>query len=368
MARRKKREGQSLHKVLGVPALFSTAYGNVGSSIYYALGVVAAVRPGPHAGGVHAHRPAVRHHRLQLRRSHHHVPGGGRLVELRAPHLQRVRQLRRRLGAHAGLHHHHRHLGVLRAQLPGRLLAHPQAVALQLHRRHRHHRLARHHQHRRHQRSRAPQHHPRDPGPGHAGAARSSSVCSCFSRPAILIHQIHLGVAPTWHQFIYGISIGTVAYTGIETICNMAEEAANPARDVPRAIKFVLVAVLGVYFGHLAGGPVGHARASTTCCPSNPATGKTVPGRRRSRRRARGRDRALRAAERPQPDRLRAGDTSETATAATSPRPPSPPAPSTRVDGQQVTNALRHASSASVYAARPGAGHRRITCRPASAG
>ena len=42
MARRKKREGQSLHKVLGVPALFSTAYGNVGSSIYYALGVVAA--------------------------------------------------------------------------------------------------------------------------------------------------------------------------------------------------------------------------------------------------------------------------------------------------------------------------------------
>jgi APA family basic amino acid/polyamine antiporter len=41
MARRKHREGQGLHKVLGVPALFSTAYGNVGSSIYYALGVVA---------------------------------------------------------------------------------------------------------------------------------------------------------------------------------------------------------------------------------------------------------------------------------------------------------------------------------------
>ena len=41
MARRKHREGESLKKVLGVPALFSTAYGNVGSSIYYALGVVA---------------------------------------------------------------------------------------------------------------------------------------------------------------------------------------------------------------------------------------------------------------------------------------------------------------------------------------
>ncbi len=41
MARRRHREGQGLQKVLGVPALFSTAYGNVGSSIYYALGVVA---------------------------------------------------------------------------------------------------------------------------------------------------------------------------------------------------------------------------------------------------------------------------------------------------------------------------------------
>ncbi len=33
-------------------------------------------------------------------------------------------------------------------------------------------------------------------------------------KPAILIHSIHLGVAPTWRQFIYGISIGTIAYTG----------------------------------------------------------------------------------------------------------------------------------------------------------
>ena len=65
--------------------------------------------------------------------------------------------------------------------------------------------------------------------------------------PRLLISQIHLGVAPTWHQFIYGISIGTVAYTGIETVSNMAEEAANPARDAPRSIKFVLLAVLGVY-------------------------------------------------------------------------------------------------------------------------
>ena len=40
MAERHPRE-ETLRRVHGVGALFSTAYGNVGSSIYYALGVVA---------------------------------------------------------------------------------------------------------------------------------------------------------------------------------------------------------------------------------------------------------------------------------------------------------------------------------------
>src|ERR671929_995666 len=33
-------KGRGLERVLGTGALFSTAYGNVGSSIYYALGLV----------------------------------------------------------------------------------------------------------------------------------------------------------------------------------------------------------------------------------------------------------------------------------------------------------------------------------------
>src|SRR6187397_703947 len=37
----RSRRQQRLERVLGTPALFSTAYGNVGSSIYYALGVTA---------------------------------------------------------------------------------------------------------------------------------------------------------------------------------------------------------------------------------------------------------------------------------------------------------------------------------------
>src|SRR5881296_1185244 len=44
MPRRRRQQG--LERVLGAPALFSTAYGNVGSSIYYALGVTAAIALG----------------------------------------------------------------------------------------------------------------------------------------------------------------------------------------------------------------------------------------------------------------------------------------------------------------------------------
>ena len=58
--------------------------------------------------------------------------------------------------------------------------------------------------------------------------------------PRLLIEQVDLWTAPTMRQFVYAISIGTIAYTGIETISNMAEEAANPDRDVPKAINMVL--------------------------------------------------------------------------------------------------------------------------------
>src|SRR3989440_3134774 len=45
MPRRRRRQ-QGLERVLGTPALFATAYGNVGSSIYYALGVTASIALG----------------------------------------------------------------------------------------------------------------------------------------------------------------------------------------------------------------------------------------------------------------------------------------------------------------------------------
>jgi basic amino acid/polyamine antiporter, APA family len=61
-----------------------------------------------------------------------------------------------------------------------------------------------------------------------------------------VISNIHLGVAPTWSNFLASISIAMVTYTGIETISNMSEEVRNPGRSVPRATFAVIVAVLFV--------------------------------------------------------------------------------------------------------------------------
>jgi APA family basic amino acid/polyamine antiporter len=65
--------------------------------------------------------------------------------------------------------------------------------------------------------------------------------------PQILVDNIHLGVAPTWSKFALGIAVGMIAYTGIETISNMAEEAKDAARTIPRSVGFVVAAVLGLY-------------------------------------------------------------------------------------------------------------------------
>ncbi|HYM44979.1 MAG TPA: amino acid permease [Solirubrobacteraceae bacterium] len=67
--------------------------------------------------------------------------------------------------------------------------------------------------------------------------------------PSLLVDQVHLGVAPSWNHLIFAFSVAMVAYTGIETVSNMAEEAKNPGHDVPKAVNLVLIAVLGVYAG-----------------------------------------------------------------------------------------------------------------------
>ena len=65
--------------------------------------------------------------------------------------------------------------------------------------------------------------------------------------PDILVNNIHLGVAPSWGDFLLGIAVGMIAYTGIETISNMSEEAKDAPKTVPRGVGLTVVAVLGLY-------------------------------------------------------------------------------------------------------------------------
>ncbi len=65
--------------------------------------------------------------------------------------------------------------------------------------------------------------------------------------PQILIDNVHLGVAPTWRNFAVAIPIGMIAYTGIETISNMAEEAKDQDTTIPAAINRVVIAVFAIY-------------------------------------------------------------------------------------------------------------------------
>ena len=109
-----------LRRVLGTSALFSTAYGNVGSSIYYALGLVASYALGLTPvvfliTGVIFYLTAATYAEATAM-----YPGGGRLLVVRASRVQRAVVVLRGLGADAQLHDHDRDLRVLRAALPRR--------------------------------------------------------------------------------------------------------------------------------------------------------------------------------------------------------------------------------------------------------
>jgi basic amino acid/polyamine antiporter, APA family len=65
--------------------------------------------------------------------------------------------------------------------------------------------------------------------------------------PETLVNNVHLGVAPTWKDFLLAIPVGMIAYTGIETISNMAEEAKEETKTIPAAINRVVIAVFVIY-------------------------------------------------------------------------------------------------------------------------
>ena len=71
--------------------------------------------------------------------------------------------------------------------------------------------------------------------------------CVLVLSPETLVNNVHLGTVPTWKNFIIAIPVAMIAYTGIETISNMAEEAKDEVHTIPKAIKGVVAAVFAIY-------------------------------------------------------------------------------------------------------------------------
>ena len=64
--------------------------------------------------------------------------------------------------------------------------------------------------------------------------------------PEILVENVDFGVSPTVTDFLIAIPVGMVAFTGIDTISNMAEEARDYGTTIPKAMRNVVVAVMTI--------------------------------------------------------------------------------------------------------------------------
>jgi APA family basic amino acid/polyamine antiporter len=64
--------------------------------------------------------------------------------------------------------------------------------------------------------------------------------------PDTLVSNVDFGTSPTITDFLIAIPVGMVAFTGIDTISNMAEEARDFGRTIPQAMKGVVTAVMAI--------------------------------------------------------------------------------------------------------------------------
>jgi APA family basic amino acid/polyamine antiporter len=67
--------------------------------------------------------------------------------------------------------------------------------------------------------------------------------------PSALSRGVSLGTQPSWHEVAFALPLAFLAYTGLETVANFAEETRQPGRDLPRSLftgigAVVLVTVL----------------------------------------------------------------------------------------------------------------------------
>jgi APA family basic amino acid/polyamine antiporter len=246
MPRRRRREHR-LERVLGAPALFATAYGNVGSSIYYALGVTAGIALGLTPlvfviSGLIFAATAATYAEGTVR----YPEAGGsssfarhafnELVSFGAAWAQMLNYIITiAISAFFVPHYLSIFWGPLREN-PWDIIGGAIVVALLV--------LL-----------------------NMVGIREAASLnvflavvdfatqlllvligFALIFSPSTLVDNVHWGIAPTWRNFALAIPVAMIAYTGIETVSNLAEEARDPVRSIPRAIAWVEIAVFAIYF------------------------------------------------------------------------------------------------------------------------
>jgi basic amino acid/polyamine antiporter, APA family len=65
--------------------------------------------------------------------------------------------------------------------------------------------------------------------------------------PHALTQGTHLGTHPTWGAIAFALPLATLAFTGLETVANLAEEARRPGVDLPRSVFGAIATVVTIY-------------------------------------------------------------------------------------------------------------------------
>jgi APA family basic amino acid/polyamine antiporter len=65
--------------------------------------------------------------------------------------------------------------------------------------------------------------------------------------PGVLSKGLDIGTSPSWHDLLFALPLAMLAYTGLETVANLAEEARRPGIDLPRAVFTAIGVVVAAY-------------------------------------------------------------------------------------------------------------------------
>jgi APA family basic amino acid/polyamine antiporter len=65
--------------------------------------------------------------------------------------------------------------------------------------------------------------------------------------PHALASGTSLGTSPSWHDLAFALPLAMLAFTGLETVANLAEEARRPGVDLPRSLFGAIASVITIY-------------------------------------------------------------------------------------------------------------------------